>query len=393
MLSEATIKRLTLTRYLYGLASENSRSEREVACFAAINLLQDSIEIFLLTVADFLNAPIKPRTNFEQYIDIINQRLAPRELPFRSSLIRINKIRSSSKHDAIRPEVEEIRRLILIAREFFAEICRIIFGVEFWAISLVDQLDESETKNLLKEAEKLYAARDWINCLVRCRQAFFIEFEKSYDIKEFEDPEAAKKGIFGPFSDAPYYAKNPDYIEKNVREPYDYIVCDHAKIDTENLKYGIDSTVFWNIWRLTPQVYRHKNGPWFIKHDFDKFEPEDIQERAAYVLENTTDIILQKNSSLRAFKTIGKQQVFGVTLKREGVPVFLKADRESQIVARTPPGMTKLMTLHSSPGLKDDGQYFRVGHIEKGSFFFGYIYEKDIEGEPEPGFRINLDKE
>lgn len=188
-----------MARYLFGLASENSRSERDVACFAAINLAQDSIEIFLLAAADYLNAQINPRTNFEQYLEIINQRISPKELPFRSSLIRINKIRSSSKHDAIRPDVEEIRSLVLVAREFFVEVCRIIFGVEFWTISLIDQLDEGETKNLLKEAENFFTKHEWINCLVRCRQAFFIQFEKAYDIKEFEDPEASKKGIMGPY--------------------------------------------------------------------------------------------------------------------------------------------------------------------------------------------------
>ena len=61
MLSEAVIKRLVLSRYFLRLADDNARSDREVATFAAINLLHDSVEFFLIASAEHVNAGVKER--------------------------------------------------------------------------------------------------------------------------------------------------------------------------------------------------------------------------------------------------------------------------------------------------------------------------------------------
>ena len=68
MLTEGIIKRLTLARYFWRLAEDNARADREVTTFAAINLLQDSVEFFLLSAAEHLNCGIKGNASFEQYL-------------------------------------------------------------------------------------------------------------------------------------------------------------------------------------------------------------------------------------------------------------------------------------------------------------------------------------
>src|ERR1700704_5460120 len=98
-LSPAVLKRLMLARFLCNQALENAKSHREVAGFAAINMLQDSIEIFFLASAEFLNADIGKKTDFEQYIDKVNDRLGDNELPFSRRLVEINKVRVLSKHE------------------------------------------------------------------------------------------------------------------------------------------------------------------------------------------------------------------------------------------------------------------------------------------------------
>jgi hypothetical protein len=46
------------------------------------------------------------------------------------------------------------------------------------------------------------------------------------------------------------------YIDEYVRDPFDYVQLDHSRVDAELLRDGIEPAVFWNIWRLTPPVYR-----------------------------------------------------------------------------------------------------------------------------------------
>lgn len=395
MLPISIIKRLTLARYFYDLASDNARSDAEVSSFAAINLLHDAIEIFFLACAEQLNAIVKPNTPFEQYIERINQKISPKELPLRRPLIEINKIRVNSKHHAIAPKADEVRRLILLSREFFDEASAQIFSTEFWSITLVDQLNPGESRDVLGDAEDAYRRGEWIECLMACRKAFFLEFEQAYDISEFIDPDASKKGFFGPYSDAPYHAHNKKYIDDYVNDPFDFIVLDYAKLERDLLVKGIDPTVFWNIRRLSPEIYRYKNQPdWQIKYDFDKFEADDAKERATYVLEHTIQIVLQKHIKARAERVLNRRKsAFAVNLRTDGVSVYRKADRATAPIGTTPIGVTKLMTMHSSPGLKGDGTYWWVGHIQKGLILFGYIHEDDIQGPPEPGFRLSLEAE
>jgi hypothetical protein len=148
MLPETIIKRLTLSRYFLRLADDNSRSDREVAIFAAINLLQDSVEFFLIAAAEHLNAGVKERANFELYLDKIDERIAPEKLPFRPKLLQLNKVRVNAKHYGVRPDANEVKSLILVAREFFEEVANTVFKVDFWTVSLLSLLDDGETKNV-----------------------------------------------------------------------------------------------------------------------------------------------------------------------------------------------------------------------------------------------------
>ena len=80
MLQEPVIRRVTLSRYLFELATQNARSDQEVAGSACVNLLQDAIEIFLLAASNHLNVDLNAKTRFPQYLDKINEAIND-ELP------------------------------------------------------------------------------------------------------------------------------------------------------------------------------------------------------------------------------------------------------------------------------------------------------------------------
>jgi hypothetical protein len=64
MLTTSVVKRLMLSRFFLNLASEHAHGHREVSAFAAANLLQDAVEIFLLGAAEYVNARIGRATEF-----------------------------------------------------------------------------------------------------------------------------------------------------------------------------------------------------------------------------------------------------------------------------------------------------------------------------------------
>ena len=317
MISEPVIKRLTLSRYLFELALQNANALQETADAACIHLIQDGIEVFFLAAFDHLDITVVGRTDFPQYLDKLTEKINY-ELPFRRRLLEINRVRVHSKHEGIPPNRKEVNGYVTDARRFLEQVCEKVFGVDFWTISLVHLLDEGEQKTLLREAQKVFKERKYLECMIECRKAFYLAFEQDYDIKK--DLENRIGLLFG--SRAPYYARNKEYADKNVKTPFDYIVLDYAGIDAELMKEGMDNTTFWNVWRLTPQVYRHVEGDeWLVKHELQKQESDGIQDRAAYVLSSVVSLLLARQNNRRMMRS-NPPNSHDLKLKKKGVIVF-----------------------------------------------------------------------
>ena len=373
-----TIRRIMLARHLFELGNTALRSSNDLYLFAAVNLLQDAVEAFLIAVADHVGAKIDHRTEFDKYFVFINDRIKPRELPFKTKLFRLNLIRVSAKHHGIQPARDECDRVAVSVREFFDEVSSSLLGVSFATISAIDLLDEGEIKQLLLEAKAAREANDLLKCIIGCRKAIYLAFEKNYDITKFKDGEP-KRGFFASYSDAPFYARNKEYIEKNVCDPTDFIVLDHAKMDQDLLTKGVDTTAFWNIWRLTPEVYRTGDGQWVVKHDFDKLDENLVADKADYIFSTTVDIFLAISTAQKSQRLLDHGGIHWANLTMEGVPVYRKADSKSEVLSTTPPGMTRIMTNYQVPGLDGNGPYWQVYHVEKDCWIHGYIYNDNVK--------------
>lgn len=355
------IRRICLARHLYELGASSLRSANDLHLFSAVNLLQDAVEAFLLAVADFVGASLDERTNFDKYFVSINEKITPKVLPFKDRLLRLNRIRVSSKHHGIQPPRDECNQLVLVVREFFCGVSNDILHVNFATVSTIDLLTESETKDLLLHAKSALDAGELVECAISCRKAIYLELEQQYDVSNFKDSEDGRLVVlsFGAlFTRAPHFAKTRQYVEKNVLDPTDYIVYDHNDLDRELLKYSIDTTDFWNIQSLTPSVYR-LGGNWVVKYEFGKLYLEILKENIEYIFNKTTDIILTIHVKRAAIKT-SESKRHTLELIQEEVPIYEKADTTSQVVAKSPQGFTRFDCDYHVVGLQGDGLYWHV---------------------------------
>ncbi len=363
-----TVRRISLARHLYQLGSSSLASKNDLHLFAAVNLLQDAVEAFLIAVGDHVKAEIDQNTKFDKYFVLINEKIAPKELPFKSRLLRLNRVRVDSKHYGIQPARDECERVSVSVRKFFDEVSSSVMSVNFSTVSAIDLIDAGEMKDLLLEAKAAREAEDHEGCVIACRKVMYVAVEHHYDVAKFKDGEP--KGLLGAFSYAPYYAKNPKYIQESVKHPIDYIVRDHSRIDQDLLTQGVDTTAFWNIWRLTPEVYRTEDKQWVVKHDFGKLDAATLADKADYVFSTTVDIALAIHASLKAVRWEQHGRYF-LTLARDNVPVFEKADAGSKVVGTTPAGMTRVDTDYRVTGLKGDGPYWHVHEMTKDLWLWG----------------------
>lgn len=370
------IRRISLARHLYELGVSSLRTKNDIYLFSAVNLLQDSVEAFLIALADHVHAAFDQNTKFDKYFVLINDKIAPKELPFKSKLLRLNRIRIDSKHYGIQPERDECDRLSVAVHEFFDETSSEHLGASFSTISAIDLLKEGETKSLLLEAKADLEKGNMENCAINCRKAIFLEIEKDYNISEYKVGKPL--GILAGFTYAPYYTLTKDYIDKNVKDPTDYIVYDHSHINQDLLTQGVDNTAFWNVWRLTPEVFKTKDGLWIVKHDFDKLDKDLLGDKIEYIFSTTLDIILSIHKTRQGIRSSGYGR-YHLELKQENVSVFEKADKNSKVIVTTPPGMLKIETDFRVEGLEGDGPYWHVRNLKKKLFIYGYIHNDDVK--------------
>jgi len=375
-----TITKILLSRRLYQISLENLNSNNELSLSIGVILLQDSVEIFLLAVAEHIDADVGNSTNFNKYFDLINKKISPKELPFRFRLNSLNKLRVNAKHYGLSPSKSETAGLIETVKEFFEEVSLQIFEKEFVAISLVDLINEGEAKDFLAAAENDYSTGEYENVLINCRKAIYVEIESDYDISPYID-ESERKG-FGLMLmgyKAPFYARNKKYIDENVKEPTDFIVYDHDELDMDLLRAGMSRLDYWNVWRLTPAVYRKdKESDWIIKYEFRKFDEQGIKDRAEYVLDSTINLILTKHLDLKRSKSPTYRNYF-VNLKHDSAPLYEKADKKSKIIERVPAGINKVFVDSKVPSLSGEGLFWHVSHFEDDLHLYGFIDNEDVE--------------
>jgi hypothetical protein len=373
-MNRSVLNKLLLARRLFELARENLSSANDLSLAIGVNLLQDAVEAFLLAVSEHVNAGILAKTTFDQYFALINAKIEPKELPFRLRLLALNKLRVNSKHSGLAPAKSETEGMPVTVREFLEEVTTSVLGITFATVSLIDLLQDGEAKSLLKEAEAAFVNGEFETCLECCRKAIFVRIESSYDIAPFdcEQPVGAL-GLFLPLTSAPYYARNKEYISQNVKDPTDYIVLDHNALEMDLMKSGMDIVSFWNVWRLTPEVYRADQAKeWVVKHDLAKLEQDGIRERAEYVLDTTINLLVSADQRNAATRFPGHDR-YSVELRRDQIPVYSKADTNSEVVTTTPPGLMQLDVDFSVPALHGNGEFWHVFHFEKELKIWGYI--------------------
>ena len=155
---------------------------------------------------------------------MISDKIKPKELPFKAKLLRLNKIRVNSKHYGIMPSREECERIIISVREFFEEVSSSVLDVNFSTVSTIDLLKDGKAKEYLLQVQKHLNDKEFEECSIFCRKAIYQELLWNYNISKFQDP-TKSTGLLSGFSNAPYYARNKDYIEQGrqikIRNSFD----------------------------------------------------------------------------------------------------------------------------------------------------------------------------
>lgn len=383
-MNEKQVQQLMLVKYYLTLALSQRRLEQRASNFAAINLLHEAFEATLIALAEHLNASLPEKATIEQYFNKIDEKLPGHSLPFRQKMMQFNRARVSAKHALTLPDEHSFNSFFGTVPEFCAEAVRLAFDAELDEVNLLSLVVDEEIRCFIAEAIEHKGNDDFYHGLASVRKAFYTMFEKRFDISVFLDTDDSKpRGLLSPGfgCQAPPYAKSNRYVRENVRDPFGYVVLDHGVLDAELLKDGIDTRLFWNIWRLTPQVWRRPSGSWIIKQDIDMLKSESLESNLQYSIDGMIQIILGKQSSRSLERYKGQGRLWAVRV-RPGASLFTKASTTSEVSATVPSDTKHLYVMEAVPGLDSDDWFWSAHHLKKGGpFIGGYLSFDDAEGE------------
>lgn len=372
------VRRVALARHLFQLASDSLRSGNDMQLFVAVNLMQDATEAFLVGICDYLQVHVDQNTKFDKLISGIEGALG-RPLPLKNSLLRINRARIDAKHHGIQPAREECERFKVLLAEFFADLTRDVINSNFWTVSAVDFLPDNEAKSFLQLARDQLEEKSPLEAGISCRKAIYLMIEKDYSVFEFRRDSQVGSGLFGPFSRAPSYAQNARYIDEHVKSPVDYIVLDHQRVDSKLLKAGIDPAEFWNVWRLTPKLFRKPDKSWVVLEDFDVQNGLHNTETVEYVFSAVSNIALAFERQRQRTRS-GSSSHYRVRMKSSDYKVYDRADLQSRHVI-APPQAAELSASYRTQSLQGDSVFWHVVYIGKGEVFTGFVRDEDVDHE------------
>lgn len=366
-----------------------------------IILLQDSVELFLIGICEYLNISYNPSsTSLPIYLDIIKKskktfdeeknkviiNQEEKDVPFKKDLIHMNKMRVNIKHYGklfIPNDCIEIKERI---HSFFIAASRLYFGLEFDEISLVNILEEGEIKSYFKDAENHLINKKYLDCMINCRKILYRLFEQKYDIRVFAKEKLVDQVLNNEelqklysYIEAPEKVKSKDYIDRNVSDPTDYIVLDDTKLNMELLMYGINTVDFYNVIKHTPKVYFFKEeNRWAIKK---KLNYKITKEIASYCFRKTLNFTLLVRKKRKQDKEIIQSGV-GIPIKGQEWEIFSKALTTSKKIHKMKKeAKYNIFLLEEVDGLKENKKYIRVllVKIDDNNIFYGYLIKSLIE--------------
>ncbi|MDP2836374.1 MAG: hypothetical protein Q8N97_05275 [Methanobacteriaceae archaeon] len=289
-LEETTIKRLLFIKYLHDSAIKQSKMPAPMSS-AAILTFHDIIEQFLILAYITLDGTERTKNiHFMQYWTKIRELPNGVDMTQKGTIEQLKDARVNLKHQGHLIHDMDIEKHRSAATSFLNENTPLIFGIQFFEVSLVNLIQCNEVNESIKNAENMLQETKLDEALDNTALAFF------YLIYDYEN---RKKDVFGK---SPFFFGNPLSIQSSFSmglsntgfREFSSIggFVDKTKESLEDLSdamkilsLGIDFRKYAKFKMLTPEVI-DSHPPNIIRNQ--KFMPnkEDVEFCINFVIES-----------------------------------------------------------------------------------------------------------
>lgn len=388
-MKQGTLNTLITARALFDKAQELCTVDEKYLASAGLVILQDALELVLYGCLLEIGADQDHALDSMTFDQLIGE-LRKRGKPVRKAgtLKALNKQRVIVKHYGQIAEPATVRTYFDAAREAADALLRTVVGLDLQEIVLSLAVKDAVVRDHLEKAIAHIESGEHYLALIEIRKSLYLSVEKEYSIAGWSDhPQGKQLGfleasIRGGWK-APYYAKNKEWIEANVHDPFDFIRIDHEKLRIDLLEWGVATQDFWNVWRLTPRVYLDETlKEWFVNIDPKYFGDGASVGNARYCLDRAVSLIVKKQSHLDLAKQLDLRPDAALSVRmKSDATVYRRASKDSGKWGEVFKG--KIYDADTLvPALAGGGSFIKIMHFERDKeplFIVGYVPFEDCE--------------
>lgn len=383
-----TIHSLITARTLLDEALRQVAYADRHSCSAALILLQDSLEIVMLSLLIEKDVDEQKSLESKSFDELIGElKKSGVVVPKSGTLKALNKERVIVKHYGQLAEPLTVQNYAEAAQHAIEQMVTQVIGKSLRDIFLTDRLEEGESKDHLIAANHLIEAGRYLSALVEIRKAIFIKIEVDYSIYGWSTAPETKEGIFASMMrggyNAPYYTRNPKWIKENVKTPIEYIQIDHERLRVDCLERGVNTAELGNVRRLTPDVFRSdKEHPWQVQIE-NRTHADATAANANYCLDRTISILLKYQQYAQSHRHITPSDRPSLGNEYIDSSVYEKASENSQVTATIKRGAEYKISA-TVDGFSNDETYFSIWGTEPdvesgGKFVHGFVKKIDSD--------------
>lgn len=237
----STLNTLMVAKSILGETRHLVHSGDKHACTAGIILLQDFVELVVLAALDERDVDEQRSLESKSFDELLGELKKIGAPVIKSGTIKaLNKQRVISKHYGQLAEPASVINYFNASTKFVDTLLEDVVGTKLQEIFLTDILKEGEVKDLVKKAIDKSGVGNFMDALVGLRMAFFLAYEREYCIYAFRQKDGSDtsfSGIFGLLGlggmKSPYWTRNKQWIDANVRRPADYIQISYDQLKTD----------------------------------------------------------------------------------------------------------------------------------------------------------------
>lgn len=173
------LRRLVYVRCLYLHGVEHAESGTQIDLALAVLNFDNTIEMLLYAVLEFLQNPDQKERHFHQLLEHVKNAIKEKRIDINvdetlneRGIRNLHIARNGVQHHGIVPGVVDVDRYRTLTEEVVTKLIRQIFDMELSDISLGMLIKDELVRNFYTEAERAFLSNDYYKALINCVAAF-----------------------------------------------------------------------------------------------------------------------------------------------------------------------------------------------------------------------------